>query len=129
MKLNHDCVRSVLLFIESEYKLGIPLREDDFFKSDNLSKYQHDDIEYVLITLDKTPYVNSHVDYLRGRLARYSNNGLTWEGHIFLDNVRDSKVWSRTKQVASHFESVSISLLSNIGSQVISHMIEKQMGI
>jgi hypothetical protein len=58
----------------------------------------------------------------------FSVSAITWSGHKFLDTVRDPKVWSTTKKIAKKFESVSITLLSNIGAKVIEDTIDKTMG-
>ena len=52
---------------------------------------------------------------------------ITWKGHEFLDNIRDPKVWKKTKNITNRFASVSVSLISNIASQVISKLIEDTM--
>lgn len=54
---------------------------------------------------------------------------ITWDGHQFLDNIRDNKVWEQTKGILSKFSSVSIGIISNVASQVISNIIKSQMGL
>ncbi|MCT3562353.1 DUF2513 domain-containing protein [Lentilactobacillus buchneri] len=75
MKLNQDCVRDIMLFIEKNVTLGM----------------------------------------------------LTWDGHKFLDTIRDSKVWSTTKSVTEKLASVSMSMIESISAQVISNIIKSQM--
>ena len=43
--------------------------------------------------------VDAHINYRNGNVP-YSGKvfGLTWDGHDFLDAVRDDKLWSRTKK-------------------------------
>ena len=40
--------------------------------------------------------------------------GLSWEGHEFLDNIRDPAIWQTTKAKASTLASVSIQILTAI---------------
>ncbi|CUS26106.1 hypothetical protein FC70_GL000498 [Paucilactobacillus oligofermentans DSM 15707 = LMG 22743] len=61
-------------------------------------------------------------------LIMFSTGMITWDGHEFLDTIRDPEVWSNTKKILSHLESVSISTVSNIGTGVLNHIIDKQMG-
>ncbi|MGD0227705.1 MAG: DUF2513 domain-containing protein [Terriglobia bacterium] len=41
--------------------------------------------------------------------------GLTWEGHEFLDHIRDSGVWASIKQRIKGLPGVSIALLGELG--------------
>lgn len=59
----------------------------------------------------------------------FTVSGITWQGHRFLDTVRDNKVWSDTKSVVSKFSSVSISMVETIASNVITQLINKQLGL
>lgn len=58
---------------------------------------------------------------------------MTWAGHDFLDTVRDSKVWSQTKEALKGVEGVGIDMLKDvakkIGKTIINHQVEKHTGI
>lgn len=45
---------------------------------------------------------------------------LTLEGHKFLDNIRDNKVWQNTKDIISKFENVSLNIISSVAANLIS---------
>lgn len=127
MKLNKECVRSIMLFCESNLQLGNQLTLQDFLNNSELN-YTDDDIEYSLEKLDETPYLNMQlISGSNNGIAQIFVNSITWEGHEFLDTIRDPKVWKATKKIASHLESVSIKILSNIGTGVINHLIDKNM--
>lgn len=125
MRLNQDCVRDCLKFVESDLTLGHFLRLSDFLTSDSLKKYSEQDIKYTLMKLSETDFLHSTPNILENDLISFSTGMLTWNGHKFLDTIRDPEVWSKTKKVTSHLESVSITLLSEIGSKVITNMIDK----
>ncbi|WP_289761665.1 DUF2513 domain-containing protein [Lactobacillus intestinalis] len=124
MKLNHDCVRSTLLFIEANHKPGIFLQLEQFLNSEELSKFDTDDIKYTLMKLSETKYLHDNIRIVQGKLVYYSTGALTWEGHKFLDTIRDPKVWKTTKTIVSHLESVSITLISNVASKVLENYIQ-----
>ena len=44
---------------------------------------------------------------------------LTWEGHEFIEKIRDPEVWRKTKAGASKVGSWSIKLISDIASGII----------
>lgn len=47
---------------------------------------------------------------------------ITWDGHAFLDNVRDTDVWKKTKSATSKVASVSINILSQVASGILTQM-------
>lgn len=129
MKLNNDYVRSILLFIEETYSDGKSLTINDFMDSTELSKYNQEDILYTLKKLDEAGYLNIKFHYANNGLYFLSCWGITWDGHKFLDTIRDSKVWSETKTITSKFASVPLNMISDIASKVLTSLIEKQMGL
>ena len=64
MKLNHDCVRDVLLFVEEEQRPGIFLHLNDFISIQDkdtstkkrLSMYDAETIKYTLMVF-QIPYI------------------------------------------------------------------------
>lgn len=127
MKLNQDCVRSVMLFIEDKNEFGSFLDLDNFLSAKELREYKPEEIKYVLAKLSETNYLHDRIEWVNNEIAEYSTGALTWEGHKFLDTIRDNKVWSKTKKITNKFASVSISMVENIASQVITNLITEQM--
>ena len=56
-------------------------------------------------------------------------SSITYEGHQFLDNIRDDKVFAKTKAILSKFKSVSIEVISETASKVITNMINQQFNL
>ncbi|MCT6891898.1 MAG: DUF2513 domain-containing protein [Lactobacillus sp.] len=127
MRLNQDCVRSVMLFIEDKNEFGSFLDLDNFLSAKELREYKPEEIKYVLAKLSETNYLHDRIEWVNNEIAEYSTGALTWEGHKFLDTIRDNKVWSKTKKITNKFASVSISMVENIASQVITNLITEQM--
>lgn len=99
MKLNQDCVRDIMLFIEKNVTFGMFLHLNDFIESSDLKKYDSKTIKYTLGKLDETKFLHSKATWIDNNLVMFSTGMLTWDGHKFLDTIRDSKVWSTTKSV------------------------------
>lgn len=124
MKLNNDCVRDLLLYIEQN--VGVEDYVD--IATLDLSPYTTEDLIYTSQKLNEAGYINAKISkYVDGDCDVYINS-LTWNGHKFLDNIRDDNVWKTTKGVVSKFSSVSLSVIENIASQVITNIINQQMG-
>ena len=125
MRLNPSCVRYVLTYIEENVGYGAFLFANDI----PLDIFNKNDIIYTADKLAEANFINAEVSRNMGGNPNILINSLTWSGHEFLDNIRDDNVWKNTKNIISKFSSVSLTLVSNIASQVISAMIKNQLNI
>ncbi|MCP3806453.1 DUF2513 domain-containing protein [Paenibacillus sp. Lou8.1] len=127
MKLNKDCIRDLLLAVESE-PFGNEVTKHTFNSNPFTEPYSFEEIIYTTQRLIEANYINAQVQYAGDEVHNFYISSLTWEGHQFLDNIRDNGVWKKSKDIASRFSSVSISMLSSIASNVIAQIIKKQIG-
>lgn len=104
MRLNHDCVRDILVFIESEliYENNQHkcFRFSKILKHDNFLNCNKDELRYALELLIYENYINCVKSpyFVDGNLMSADIVGLTWQGHELLDNVRNDTVWNAVKQ-------------------------------
>lgn len=119
MKLNHDCIRSVMLYLEENLKITSLIDTKDI----NLPDYSQEDIDYSVSKLIEANYLDGDIKRFLTGAHLINVNSITWEGHQFLDNIRDSKVWSNTKSKLSTFSSVSINIMSQVAVSVLTQMI------
>lgn len=111
MKLNFDTVRNVLLEIEEKTDLDNSLIYE---KSST-----NPDIFYTLLKLNEAQLINSiQLDTWIG-VVHIEVKSLTYEGHKFLDTIRDPKVLRQTKERLKTFSSVSFEIFSKVASQII----------
>lgn len=123
MKLNHDCVRDVLLFTE-EIGLNDTAFADNLFNSDRLKKYSQDDITYTVLKLVEADYLSASIPVLDDEYQLQFVSALTWQGHQFLDNIRSDTVWHKTKtKVAESIGSASVSILSQVAASFVKSML------
>ena len=123
MKLNQDCIRDLLLYLEENLKLN------DYLSISNISLKNYSS-EELLYTADKL----YEAGYLKCSRKVYDNTDLmifvssiTYSGHQFLDNIRDDKVFAKTKSILSGFKSISIDIISETASKVITNLINQQL--
>lgn len=118
MRLNHDYVRDILLFIESELRYENNqhkcFRFSKILKHDNFIKYNKDELRYALELLIQENYINcAKLPYfVNGDLISADIIGLTWQGHELLDNVRNDTVWNAVKQKSMKFGKFSLTTLA-----------------
>ncbi|NLZ54536.1 MAG: DUF2513 domain-containing protein [Thermoanaerobacteraceae bacterium] len=127
MKLNHNCVRDLLLFIEDNLTYSTYIYVNEI----QLEGYTQEEIIYSADKLLDAGYITGTRKVFLGSdgTPQIEIKSITWDGHQFLDNIRDNKVWEQTKGILSKFSSVSIGIISNVASQVISNIIKSQMGL
>jgi hypothetical protein len=57
------------------------------------------------------------------------NIELTWEGHDFIDSIRDSEVWKKTKNGAAAAGGFTVGLLKDLAKGLIKKQIEEHTGV
>lgn len=123
MKLNPNCIRDILLYIESE---------TDFFKSINFKsseyekdfgyKYSKNEIIYHLKQCIDFNYIVASNMCIRGSVIV---KDLTPVGHEFLEKIRDKTVWEKTKIVFNKAPIKTIESLADIAKAVVTTEISK----
>lgn len=116
MKLIHECVRDVLLYLEEN------LDYNNFISASNIEikNYSTNDIKYTLKKLSEANYITIDREDMAGNFLVYN---ITYYGHQFLDNIRDTTVWNKTSKILSKFSSTSLNIIENISAQVITALI------
>lgn len=125
MELNHDLVRYILLSIESSKQVTGPSEDELIGAVQKYGSYGKDDIMYAVSKLEEAGFITGNVSY-----AKYKNKpkpmwmtpgNLTYEGHKFLDNVRDDGVWKNTKATVAKIGNASLSIMSTVAANYISN--------
>ena len=128
MKLNIDCIRDLLLAIESEVNFAEDLKYpsvniNSLCKSDFLKKYQKQDICYTALKLNEGGFIDLTSTYGDNRITSILIDSLTYEGHQFLESIKSPNVWAKTKNKAAKIGSFAIDVISEIAvGYVIKHI-------
>ena len=116
-------MRAVLLEMEN-----MPLHGDLSMQKlkESLPKFSSDDIEYSILKLDEAGFITAHiVNYDNGCIIM-SVNDISYNGHQFLETIRDTKVWSQTKSICGKIGSFAIDVIAKVSAEVISNLIKQQ---
>lgn len=124
MQLDHDFVRKVLLKIESCNNPG-GLGTQDLKSLMNDNDKSFNELAYTIQILVEGDLVSSKVSWANNRPTYIHPVNLTFKGHEYLDNIRDNKIWTETKKATSKLASVSIDIMS----QVATNLISRSLGI
>lgn len=129
MKLNHDCIRDVMIYIEENC-----IYEDDdrgnrsihsrvFYEITHdkklSSRYTEDEIRYVIAQLYFEDMVIATMTPETLNFRQVEVDSLSFKGHEFLDNIKDDTVWKKAKKfVGDHLTSTSFSIIANVASKI-----------
>ena len=122
MKLNPDCIRDILLYLEE----NLEIKENHKFSEitltqlkDALPQYEEDDIFYSIYNLHQIRFIEGHISDVNNMKMLFCEiNNITWNGHQFLNTIRPTSIWKATKDGASKLGLMSIHALSTIAMKV-----------
>lgn len=129
MKLNPDCVRDLLLSLESLTEANqtyfFPQWDDEEFDYASeyplLAKYSPGEIEYhVQQCLENDFFLDGKI----GAQGHLSLRDISPKAHEFLANIRSEENYSRTKKVAAKVGSFSLSAITTIAQEIVTGAIK-----
>ena len=124
MRLNHECVRQIMLTIESDIPYNQSLGKEKLLEHPKLQSFTEDEILYAILRLDEADFIKCDIAPGNNSLIYHlSLNCLTWSGHEFLDNIRDNKVWAFVKQTASKTASASLPMLAQLAASKVLNLL------
>lgn len=117
MKLNPDCVRDVLLAVES-CSFGERMTLEDL--NTKLPQYSAEDLCYTCLKLQEGGYLELlTISALRMPMPLIKEIGsLTYFGHEFLDTIREDNNWGKVKAVAQKAGTFSLTTLGEIAKEL-----------
>ena len=116
MYLNSDCVRDTLLYLEENLKVDFNHTEFYGLRVSEVVKliaeqYNHseNDVWYTISQLHDAGFIAGKFQDVgtHKMIASYIET-ITWEGHQFLDSVRNKEAWEHVKSAASKIGGLSI---------------------
>lgn len=140
MKLNKECIRDMLLYIEEhciyyeDTRFGKSLHEvslKELTEVDELSQYSYDDKYYTLQKLFEGQYI-------QGRIIPDNNpydfdlayiKALSLKGHNLLDNIRPEPVWEKTKGTLKKVGDFSLHIMSQVAGETMAAYAKSMMEI
>jgi hypothetical protein len=108
MKLDKDLVRDILLAVEaSDHDPVVWMTLD-------VPGHTLQELSYHVQLLDEAGYLEAqNLSSMDG--YEWQPKRLTYQGHEFLDTVRDPEMWRRTKEMATKAGVASVSALFQVG--------------
>lgn len=129
MVLNKECVRDILLLCEKNLKLDDNGEMNSLASQElsvSLPKYKLAEIKYTVLKLEEAGLVNATIISPDGFLVMdFRLYDISYDGHEFIESIRNDNNWGKVKALASKVGSYSISTLQQIAVSVISYEINR----
>lgn len=131
MKLNPDCIRKLLLWLEENQKIDALGNVEEFSSLDlphKISSFSERDILYSVKQMISNGLLAANPVRIDG-CDIYWISDITPAGHEFLENIRQETNWNKTKTSAAKIGSSALSVLIQIASGVVTAAVKSQIGI
>lgn len=117
MKRDMDIIRKVLLHIEENY-------EDTALYNIEIDNLDMKTIAYHCKILHDAGYISDYKgQFYDDEIGEFGVGSLTWEGHEFLDKIRDEKIWKKTKStIREKGLPMAIDVVKDVASAIIISM-------
>lgn len=128
MKLNPDCVRDTLLYLEENLALNCKNNTFEFITLDQLTtgmlekynQYTEEDIWYTVYNLKQVRFIEGRIKDAGNQKMMFCDiENISWSGHQFLSTVRPDSIWEATKNKAKEIGGMSIQGLSMIAMTIM----------
>lgn len=123
MRRDMDLIRHLLLLIEDQGSDMNSWIEDTIVEG-----HTEEEISHHIWLLSDGGFIDA-IDLSTMECSSFKPRCLTWQGHEFLDAVRDKDIWSQTLDLAKHGGTNSLTALFDIAKFLVRKRIEKLLDI
>lgn len=127
MRLNPDCIRDILIFIEDNSRPSIN-SEKLVCLNGMLSEFDYS-LEELVYHSQQLKLDNLITDLSKDFTTNFYVKDLTPDGHRFLANIRNDNNWSKTKEITRSIGGFSIQMLKNVSESVIVALVKDKLGL
>jgi hypothetical protein len=126
MKRDMEYVRTLLIEIEAA---PAPIRQSSELLRESASEEEKLRLFYHLgMLIDETGSVSGIAAHTM-QSRNWINLQLTWQGHEFIETVRDPEVWVRTKEGAKKAGNFGLEFVIEIAKAYGKHIAKERLGI
>ena len=140
MKLTNDLIRDTLLCIGTKidnftddsgrYNCKPQLHWKHIYEDEYLnSKYLINDIKYCILKLSEASFIVITIPGRKDRISMLDIDSMTYEGHMFLNSIRDDDIWNIIKTKLGNPAKVSISIVSKVATELGITYLKSKLGL
>ena len=120
MKLNPNCIRDILLYLEENLELSSKLEYiliDVHTIADALS-YPLPEVVNTLVVLNEAGFLYVSTDYAGNKIIMCDVVRLTYKGYQFLETIRPKTIWEKVIGICTKFGSFSLDFIARVATQI-----------
>lgn len=126
MKINIDCMREVLLFLEKNLT-AILIDNDTAIEfncisaldiSKGMPHFKKEDVWYSLKMLAECDYIDINGIQGKDYFSMLNVESMTYQGHKFLESIRPQSVWNKTKSIISKVGSHTLGFVEDTAQKI-----------
>lgn len=130
MKRDLGLIRSLLLNLEALEKKAFDIVSIEASEPEiAVDGYDADQVDYHMGLLYEARLITSGQDINAMADGTWIFRRLTWDGHDFLDTVRDPEVWKRTKSGASKLGGLAFGAFKDMATAYAKHVAKERLGL
>ena len=124
MKLNYDCLRDVLLSIESIDQISEnfqiqPVWCDKLLSFPQLENYRKQDIIYSVMMAIEDKLIIGEINTIGYEITDFYILRLTAKGHEFVEKIRPKSNWDNIKEILQKLGVTSINIIGITAQKVV----------
>jgi hypothetical protein len=121
MQRDMDLIREILVLINNDPKYD-GTREFYYDTPEEFGIYNRsvEEVAYHIRLLIQANFIDGAVNMA---VPMQTIRALTWQGHEFEANIRDSGIWTKTKEKVKDLPSISIKIIAAIAEAIIKQQI------
>lgn len=129
MKLNPDCIRAVLFYLEENLSISsdLEINEISIFDLDRNLEYSINELANTLLVLDDAGFIVTARDDGGNCINELDVYRITYDGYQFIETIRPEPAWKKVKSVCGKIGSFSANVIIQVASNVLTELIREQM--
>lgn len=129
MKLNPDCIRDILFYLEENLSISPDLdtEEISIFELSQKLKYPINELVNTLLVLDDAGFIAAAYDSGDNHITEFDIYRITYDGYQFIETIRPESTWKKVKSVCGKIGSFSTNVIVQVASNVLTELIREQM--
>lgn len=126
MKLNLNCVRDTLFYLEENLSINedLEINDVDLYELNNHLNHSIQEIANVLLVISEAGFIETCTDMCSNQYTDICVYRITYDGYQFIESIRPDTVWDKVKSVGSKVGVLTFDMITTIASNVITSMIE-----
>lgn len=131
MKLNPDCIRDILFYLEEHLSISPELEFlyiDVHELGENLN-YPLNEIANTVLVLDDAGFIESTTYSVGDGCIDISISRITYSGYDFIELIRPENVWGKVKSTGKRLGSFSFDVITQIATSVLSSLVNGQLNL